>query len=378
MISKLKIMFLALLLTSFVISCSEDDGTGNEDPDPNGEETLLTELGSSEANGTIKVMTRNIYIGADVDGLLSEDVTINQIPSLVALAYKSLQDADFEERAKGIADEIEKTKPHLIGLQEVSKIFTQTPSDFLGGNPVKAQNVVYDYLEILLNELNSRGLNYSAVSTVDNADIELPMLASPLDDIRLLDRDVILARNDVTVSDELSENFEAMLIADTTFGLVVPRGFTSVKATVGGNTYRFINTHLEAFDPNNQLRQAQLSELLATFSDETSPVIMVGDFNSPAPSGPTYMAVTAAGFSDTWLNNALTYNENGYTYGHDADLMNNSVNFYSRIDFIFVKSSSSFQVGNAFVIGDELRDRVTGGLWPSDHGGVVELIDFMP
>ena len=117
-------------------------------------------------------------------------------------------------------------------------------------------------------------------------------------------------------------------------------------------------------------------QLLADLSDESDPVIIAGDFNSVAPQGETYQYVLSQGYSDTWLDNPLTYNANGYTYGHRSDLKNSSPNFNIRIDYNFVKADNDPTIGEAFILGDETRDKTSSGLWPSDHGGVVTKITF--
>lgn len=60
-------------------------------------------------------------------------------------------------------------------------------------------------------------------------------------------------------------------------GLAVKRGYAAVDATVGGVTYRFVNTHLEAF--SEEVRVAQTRELIDNLSDETLPILLLGDFN---------------------------------------------------------------------------------------------------
>ena len=105
-------------------------------------------------------------------------------------------------------------------------------------------------------------------------------------------------------------------------------------------------------------------------------MIVAGDFNSVAPSGPTYQYFLGQGYTDTWDHNTLTYNEDGYTFGHQADLMNGTPSFAIRIDYIFLKSATEPTWGTGFVLGDELRDRLPSGMWPSDHGGVVIKFQF--
>lgn len=74
---------------------------------------------------------------------------------------------------------IQKTKPHLIGLQEVSTR-RQFQGDFLVGNPmpaVPAEDAFFDHLDLLIAGLLERSLDYRRVSAIQNADVELPGFA---------------------------------------------------------------------------------------------------------------------------------------------------------------------------------------------------------
>jgi endonuclease/exonuclease/phosphatase family metal-dependent hydrolase len=115
---------------------------------------------------------------------------------------------------------------------------------------------------------------------------------------------------------------------------------------------------------------------LDAYKDESLPVILVGDFNSPATSGASYMQVLSEGYTDIWIDNPLTYNENGNTFGHKSDLRNESPNLFTRIDFIFAGPQGDPEIGEGFVLGDERRDITANGLWPSDHAGVVSKITY--
>lgn len=381
MITK-KISFLLFLGLIFLYSCSETS-TSSMDPDadPNGEEELLLAFGADEAAGKIKVMSRNIYIGTNVATLLG-GVSLIQIPSAARNAFYQLENTNFIERAEVLAEEIEKTRPHLIGLQEVAHVYIQSPGDFLSGNVQRANIEIYDYLQILMDALSAKSLDYTIAAVLNNADIELPMLPtdysepnSVLDDVRLIDRDVILIRNDVSFSNVATIRYTDSLVVDTSFGISVPRGYTALTAEIDGNSYRFANTHLEAFDLTETLRSGQLEQLLSEMESETIPVILAGDFNL-SPDNILYQNLIQDGFEDAWVNNTLTYNPDGFTFGHDDNLQNKKVDFSGRIDYIFVKSSDSFSFEESFVVGDELRDRTSSGLWPSDHGGVITKIKF--
>ena len=69
---------------------------------------------------------------------------------------------DFPARAEAFVDEIAQQQPALIGLQEVAQ--------FIAGNVYYPNQTVLpgtattiDYLDILLNKLDERGLSYSTV-----------------------------------------------------------------------------------------------------------------------------------------------------------------------------------------------------------------------
>ncbi|WP_457573332.1 hypothetical protein [Desulfolithobacter sp.] len=162
-------------------------------------------------------MTRNLYLGADifriVTALIDQDPLA--IPETVAEIYQTMQYTDFTERTEAIADEIQRYRPDLVGLQEVTTIRRQTPGDFLlGVIEPNATETVYDYLDILTSALAARDLDYRVAVVVINADVELPMLTGidpdgnpAFDDVRLTDHDVILVRGDVEISHPFTCNY---------------------------------------------------------------------------------------------------------------------------------------------------------------------------
>jgi endonuclease/exonuclease/phosphatase family metal-dependent hydrolase len=334
-------------------------------------------LSSQQGLEGITVMTRNIYVGADVDVVLAAQ-SPEQVPVLVAQAFQTLLATNFHERAEALADEIKRNRPHLIGLQEVTLIRTQSPGDAVVGGTTPAETVLFDYLAILMDALKKRDLCYEIAGKIANADVEVPMLVNtnPLafDDIRLNDYDVVLARKDVNISNVTEANYQTRLVVPS-LGAEIPRGFVAVNAKINHQTIRFVNTHLEpASIPDLlpiQLGQAQ--ELAALLQNETLPVILVGDLNTPAPTGPTYQFLQGKGFLDLWTLKSNRDEGKGYTSPHDADLRNTTVHLNQRIDLVLAKPNNTrSQKGIvARVVGDELRDRTPSGLWPSDHAGVV-------
>ena len=236
-----------------------------------GENVLTCQAGSRATvhprGPAVRVMSRNLYLGADINRvLLAADPT--QIPLLVAQTWGVVQQTNFAERASAIADEIEAARPHLVGLQEVSLFRMQDPGDLLIGGQTLPTEVVLDFLDILLDALEARGLSYTAVAISEGIDIELPLARSATEfaDIRLTDREVILARSGVLVDDIVEAQFQAAV--PITVGGVptsIPRAYASVQATVAGRDIRFVTTHLEtgAAEPIQAFQAAELVGIVA-------------------------------------------------------------------------------------------------------------------
>jgi endonuclease/exonuclease/phosphatase family metal-dependent hydrolase len=369
------------------VGCQEADPvsvqTTGESPDQS-----ETRLFHKRHDRGVSVLTRNVYVGTTTQGILMAE-NLTDIPLLATEAFELLQATNFPERAYSLAREIKRTNPALIGLQEISLIRTQLSSDFFDFPLPNAEDVLYDYLAILMQALADYGLKYKVAGIVENFDVEVPMVVGIgdddvplLGDIRLTDFDVVLAKEEVVVENVVAQNYQVNLPIED-LGLQVLRGYVALDAKVGHKKIRFVNTHLEALtgDPEldeliTQIQVAQVMELVATLANEDKPIVMVGDFNSPAPFGPTYQYVLSEGFHDAWNSNMITCNEEGNTFGHDADLRNKIADFYERIDYVFTRNPGDNPAlpTRVIIVGDEYRNKTPSGLWPSDHGGVAAKI----
>ncbi len=322
--------------------------------------------GNAGGNRYAMVMTRNLYLGGAIELFLAPDVTLDQIPALATTVWQEVQATNFPERAKAIADEIQATGPALVGLQEAALWRTQSPGD---GNLTPATDVAYDFLEILLDELRSRDLDYSAVVVQENTDIEVYTTLGV--DVRLTDRDAILARPGVQVEETSQGTYQAVLELQLggPEGPIVDifRGWTGARVSVQGLELAFGNTHLEPFAEPVQELQAQ--ELIATFAGEDRPVIMVGDFNA-TPGSTSYGYFIAGGYVDAF--GALHPGIDGFTCCQ-ADLLDNETSqLYERVDLALLKGA--LVPLTATVVGASPEDRTASGFWPSDHAGVVSKV----
>ena len=227
---KLKWSLVALVL---VAAGCDDAITAGNSPTPR----ASGHLGPADNSSSLTVMTWNVYVGTNVDNVIAASDP-QQIPFLVADAFQTLLATNFAERAEAFVSEMERTAPHLVGLQEITTIRTQSPSDLVLGGTQLPEDVLFDYLAILMDAVAARGLDYRVAAVIQDTDVELPMFTGagplPFDDVRLTDFDVILARGDVAISDVVARNFAAKFSVPTAGGgsFDILRGFTS--QTSGG------------------------------------------------------------------------------------------------------------------------------------------------
>lgn len=338
-------------------------------------------LGACDSNKTsdsadVTVMTYNLYLGADIFALVS--ASPQQVPQITAQLYADVVASDFHARAAAIAAIIDEHDPHLIGLQEVTLYRTQTPGDNLpGGAYTPATTVTYDFLQILLDALQARGLNYVAVATTVNADVELPSTTDGVNftDIRFTDSDVILARNDVPVSNVVEQTFPLAITAVIPVGgQDVPfiRGYNHVTATVDGITFTFANSHLEVGGSAAPAQQAQAGFLVATLASQPAPRILVGDFNSPADGSGT---LSYGILTDSYTDAAVAAGAQQPTCCQAANLRNPTSALSTRIDLILYEGNVTTR--SFATIGNRPADRASSNgelLWPSDHAGAVATL----
>jgi endonuclease/exonuclease/phosphatase family metal-dependent hydrolase len=343
----------------------------------------------------VNVMTRNLYLGAD----LAPAIGAPTLDAFVAATGKILRDVthnDFPTRAEGLAEEILATEPDLVGLQEVALWRTAPPSltPVLSGEPT-ATTVRYDYLDLLLDELNQRRTRYEVVRVQDEFDLEAPGDENGVADDgppgiedaeingRLTMRDVILVRKGAGVQtwNEQSGNFKTLLpVPILGKPLIVKRGWTATDAKVrGSHPFRFVNTHLEAFDPAAlvpSIRSLQARELVAPGGPATGPlpVVLLGDLNSDDDTvaegdQQAYRALLEAGFSERSTDDPLSCCLKKSLIG---EFDGGSVaDFDHQVDHVMANSSritlQDSEVTGLFPVN---------GFWNSDHAGVFSALRF--
>ena len=355
--------FLLSAAVLFIAACDEPTA-----PDLSTLELPSPAFTATGGGNGIRVMSYNLYVGADLDVVMQALVTPDRgddFPALIG-GIQTLQATDFPARAEAIADAIGAARPDVIGLQEVWSIAIDLRPY---GVPITLNN---DFLPILLGALARRGLDYAVAGSVTNTD------ASPLPGIRVVDHDVILVdRTRVDVRGVVARNFQAN-IGTVAPGLTVLRGYVTMQAAVDGQEYTFVNTHLEsgASAQIAGLRAYQAQELAAVLAG-ASRIVLTGDLNDGAGS-PMHQVLTGAGFIDAWP--ALRPGVTGFTCCHEPDLSDGRGGFDQRIDYVMTRGLD--QPGQALkgqidILGDQPKDRIVDvdrDLWPSDHAGLYAVL----
>lgn len=340
------------------------------------------------------VMTRNVYLGADLGPAIAAATTDDFIDSNGKI-LRDVDDNDFPLRAKGLAAEILRKAPDLVGLQEAA-LWRTGPVDLLApttGN-FNASEVKYDYLRILMDRLNRGKKRYRVVKVQSEFDFEAPADYNAVAgdgnlpginsngeiNGRLTMRDAILARvgAGITTVNPGGANYST-LYEPTISGIpvTVKRGWTNVYVKVRKSRwFNFVNTHLESFgDPT--IREAQALELV----DENGPLntrlpgILVGDLNSDdntveGDDRLAYDALIGAGLRDRGTEQPMSCciksDLLGPGYGSTDD-------FDHHIDQILTDRPKRVKRIRSSVTG---RTR-HGGFWNSDHAGVYSLLKIV-
>lgn len=327
----------------------------------------------------LTAMTRNLYVGADLFAPFQAEDPL----AAAAQVWAEIQASDPAARMDAVAAEILSVGPDVVGLQEAYR-FVVTP---LGADEPILQDL--DYLGSLVDGLEARApgrYRVAAAQEQTNLVIPFPDLIPGLPvQIRIVDRDAILADDDVEVGATGGGNFEARF--ETTLGGIVDvvqlRGWVEAVVRKEWVETTFVNVHLEIkeFGP---LQALQAMELAARFG-AIRPIVVVGDTNSdprdppvtfvPAPGTPPMVLPTpymtlASLFTDAWIGAGRG---EGLTCCFDPDLTPPSGDLHERVDLVLfgadAVSKAAWRVGL-----DPLPS--LGERWPSDHAGLAAILRF--
>jgi hypothetical protein len=364
---------LALALLLGMGACV-DDPVSVLTPD----DAVLARGNKDAAPMALRLMSRNIYLGANIDHVLFDPI------DGPGLAWNELVYTNYPARAPVLAAEIASRQPHLVGVQEVATYYLLDPQTF---QPVMA----IEFLDILRAYLAGMGSPYHVAAVAVNFQTYLPMGGYI---VAYIDSDVILAHPTVQVHASGFKHFDHQVnLSEYVPGLGPNlRSYQWADVTAEGQRFLFVNTHLEV-QGWDTVQVKQTAELLGFVGQHDGPVFMVGDFNSAANRNApdraktaTYSMIMAAGFHDLWLPHDGVMNNSGPSCCQASDLTNEDSQLVERIDFLFARDVAYWKGNRAAaakvrLFGNETWDRflVTNSmapelgeyyLWPSDHAGL--------
>jgi endonuclease/exonuclease/phosphatase family metal-dependent hydrolase len=381
--------------------------------------TLIILLGvtsPTQANqSSITVMSRNIYLGADVG------IAMKLLPDFKAAAqfmWEQVERTDFNQRSSALAKEIATAEPDVVGIQEATKWMCKK-------GLLSSRVTVYDFTQMLLIELDQLGYSYEIASNDEKQAINPGFSIPPIPHLTMVTdtdvfpsvfgtdtvacgfeiADVLLVKSDLSMQVKAAGTTEyesAYAIIPTL--MTVYRGFSWADISFQGTEIRFVTTHLESLWDEGEvpLAKIQADQLVQDLANSEIPVVVMGDFNSDprdprgtgqsnpgeqpetsevcpeqirAPTVDTaksdcsaYWTMIEAGYSDsgpdsqdprntTWGANALLAGPDPKR--QDAALqMGNQYGFTDRLDYVFLSSrlrtAESRIVGNTWPSGEQL------------------------
>ena len=343
----------------------------------------------------VKLMTRNIFLGADLTPALNS-TSFEEFVRANGAILREVDQTDFPRRAIGLAREIKQTKPDLIGLQEAAWWRTNPTAGGPAQGPdgqFTATTDKYNFLQILLDALEDRGLNYEVGVEKVEFDFEAPadydnnpntgQLFGGEIQGRLTMRDVILVNEDSRVNAKLKNpqsGTYSSLFTPTIANIPVPvtRGWTAGDVTVKKGKgkkevkrkFRFVNTHFEAFDDETQrpsIRAQQATEAVNGPASKKR-TIMLGDFNSDVPGvkpgdEQAFQVILDAGFKRRATDDPLSCCVSNLFTSPRSE-------FDHQVDHIVSNMGKKAKLISSSVTG---LKRVNG-IYDSDHAGVVSKL----
>jgi hypothetical protein len=391
---------------------------------------LIAPAPDAAGAASVTVMTRNLYLGADVG------VALDKLPDLPAAAqfmWDQVAATDFTARVPALAGEVAQARPDVIGVQEATQ---WTCRKGLTGASV----VVYDFTKQFLDATAAAGVPY-VVARKDGAEAINPGFAIPAVPYVTMVRDPDTFRPlfgadrvacGFTIADallvraDLADRVEA--VGTTEFEQTYPivpvafeigRGYSWADLRLDSGRVRFVTTHLESmYTAGKRTPSAvQAEQLVADLSRTTLPVVVMGDLNTdprdpraagapnpgsqpvvsdvcpgqpPSPTVATsraecsaYWTLRKAGYADagpdatdgrnlTWGANALLAGPDSTRV--DASLaMGNRAGFTDRLDYVMVRNGAS--ATSARVIGNEWP--VGSRTWACDSAEQVAATEEM-
>lgn len=367
-------------------------------------------LAAAEDDEQVTVLSRNIYLGADVGTALD---ALPDLPKAAGLLWEEMRLTDWPTRVNWLAEEIVESAPDVVGLQEAAR-WVCKPSLLRG------EVDVHNFTEDLLAAISAAGAEYVvAQAGSDRAENEAFQIG-PLPFVDVTDPEVfqpLFGKDSVAcgfvlsdvllVRAELAENvqragtseFEDRVSLVPTV-MAIDRGYAWADIAIGSSVVRFVTAHLESLWYENEvpLAATHARQLVADLEATTGPLVVVGDFNSdprdprgpddPNPAGQpeysprcppqseqltvqdsrdecsAYWTMRKAGYvsagPDDFDPKNATYGTSALLAGPDPDRLRtalaagNNFGFTDRLDYVFTRNDVR-----------TVRSQVTSFRWPS-------------
>ena len=362
---------------------------------------------------SVKVMSRNIYLGADVGRALE---LIPNLPAAAQYMWDQVRQTDFSKRAKILSAEINQSSPDVIGLQEATIWYCQK-------YPWSKKIEVFNFTQQLLDALDGRyqlvskdgiralnpGFSINPIpflTKVNDAQTFKAIFGSSSASCGFETGDALLVKksDNLEIIEVGNSEYEAAYSIVPTI-MTIYRGYSWADIKVNGVPTRFVTTHLESLWDKNKVPNSakQAMQLVSDLSNTKMPMIVMGDFNSdprdprlkdqPNPGEQpvqsqacqanaitcnAYLIMSQAGYKDAGPDSLdpknYTWGMNALLTGADpkrliaAKLMGNAYGFTDRLDYIFSKNGTESVTSE--IIG-------TQGEYGSDHAGVVATIALL-
>ena len=362
------------------------------------------------ADANLKVISRNIYLGADVG------VAMKLIPDFKAAAqfmWDQVSATDFSKRAPLLAKEIITNQADVVGIQEATTWFCRK-------NAWSGKTEVLNFTDQLLSATKKLGTEYVLaekdgtqaknigysiaaipfLTIVNDPKTFQPLFGQDTAACGFEIGDALIIRKDLAskIARVGNTEYEASYSIVPTI-MTIYRGYTWMDLQVGKSTVRIVSTHLESVWDANKIPNAakQATQLVSDLSNTTIPTIVIGDFNAD-PRDPRKDAASNPGGQpeasatcpvqvqnptvksalDTcnayWIMRKSGYQEVGpdpinatnFTWGASALLagpdlnryragkaMGNNQGFTDRLDYIFFKNGVQ-----------PLNSKIVGNIWP--------------
>ncbi|MEN9687469.1 MAG: hypothetical protein RL381_481 [Actinomycetota bacterium] len=380
------------------------------------------------AQQPLTVMSRNLYLGADVG------VAMELIPDFSAAAqfmWSQVSATDFSKRAPVLAQEVISQNADVIGLQEATHWYCKKNLwskkvivfDFTKQFLEATKKLGHEYVLASKDGIDALNIGYSIpaipyLTMVSDPDTFQPLFGSDRAACGFEIGDALVVKKEIASRIIKVGNSEY----ETSYSIIpkimtIYRGYTWADIEYNGSNIRVVSTHLESLWDSNKVPNSvlQAKQLIQDLSSTKMPTIVIGDFNSdprdPRPNSESnpggqpeaskacgaqvekpslntaidtcnaYWVMRNGGFLDagpdaqkgenfTWGMNALLTGPDEKRF-KAAQKMGNNRGFTDRLDYIFLKNGA--EVVSSKIVGNTPPEN---GLWPSDHASVVARVSL--